>query len=222
MSQPNLLSTMAELAAWRARRPLRPNSVRGLKRGGGQPILVLPGLLGTDRQTRRFRDGLQMLDYQPLTWEMGQNRGPTPAGLEKLADRVSKLALAHGRLRVVGFGMGGLFARWVAQARSAAVSGVVTVNTPFREPLDRAFRRLAPVLRRSAGLDMRGLSFMMRQPPAGDWAAIYSAQDGIVAWHCCMDPAHAHRCFSVDSRHMSCMRNEDVFRQVAECLATFQ
>ena len=218
MSHPSLIATAAEFTAWRAHPKLRPESVRGCPRGHGAPVLVVPGLLGTDKQTRRFRDGLQMLDYLPLTWDLGMDLGPTPALLEALALRVSTLAATHGRLRLVGFGMGGMLARWAAQARSASVSQVITVNTPFREPVDRAFRNVAPLLRSFRGLDVRGLSFMVRQPPACAWSAIYSKQDGIVSWHCCQDPAFASVCFEAASKHLSCMRNELVFRQVAHCL----
>ena len=114
--------------------------------------------------------------------------------------------------------MGGTLARWAAQARSAVVREVVTVNTPFRAPVGQAYGRLSPLLRRSAGVDVRGLSFMVRQPPARSWAALYSRLDGIVSWKSCQDPAFPHLCFEVPSRHMSCMRNEAVFRQVADCL----
>ncbi len=159
-----------------------------------------------------------MLDYVPLGWNLGLNRGPTPARLEQLANRVSQLAAAHGPVRIVGFGMGGLFARWAAQARSGAVCGVITVNTPFRDPVDQAFRRVAPLLSSFAGLDLRGLSFMVRQPPQSAWAAIYSRQDGVVSWNACHDPAYPALCVEVPSRHLSCIRNENVFRKVAELL----
>ena len=183
-------------------------------------VLVLPGLLGTDRQTRLFRACLQMLGHTPLGWELGMNRGPSPGLLEALAHRVSKLSSAHGRIRLVGFGMGGLFARWAAHARSAAVRQVITVNTPFREAVDKAFANVSPILRSFRGLDLSGLSFMVRQPPLGAWSALYSRQDGIVSWNNCMDPRFPRVCFEVASKHMSCMRNENVFRQVAGCLVS--
>jgi len=218
MRQPSLIATAAEFAGWRAIPPLRPGSVRGCPGGDGCAVLVLPGLFGTDRQTRLFRGCLQMLDYLPLGWELGVNLGPSPGVLEALANRVSKLAAAHGSIRLVGFGMGGMLARWAAQARSASVQEVITVNTPFREPIDRAFARVSPLLRSFRGLDLSGLSFMVRQPPANAWAAIYSKQDGLVSWTSCLDPDFEHLCFEVASKHMTCMRNENVFRQVADCL----
>ena len=218
MSHPSLIATAAELTTWRARPPLRPSSVRGCPDGDGGAVLVLPGLLGSDRQTRLFRSCLQMLGYTPLGWEMGVNLGPSPGVLELLADRVSKLAATHGRLRLVGFGMGGMLARWAAQARSATVREVITVNTPFRESVHTAFRNVSPMVRSLRGLDLNGLSVLVRQPPVCAWAALYSKQDGIVSWNCCMEPAASHLCFEVTAKHMSCMRNENVFRQVADCL----
>jgi pimeloyl-ACP methyl ester carboxylesterase len=219
MIRPSLFATARELATPRAEAPLRWTSVRHCPDGDRGPVLVLPGLYGSDRGTRQFRDCLQMLGYTPLPWALGRNLGPTPSRLEALATRVSVLARDHGRLHVVGFGMGGLFARWAAQSRGQAIARLVTVNTPFREPLELAWRNLRPVMLPQTGLDLRSLAFMLRQVPEQPWHALYSRRDGVVPWHACHDPRFPDRCFEVPSRHMSCARDARVFRQVALCLA---
>jgi pimeloyl-ACP methyl ester carboxylesterase len=219
MSRPSLIATATDFASLRARTPLRPKSVRGCPDGDRGPVLVLPGTLGTDRGTRQFRDCLQMLGYTPLPWQLGVNLGPTPRRLEQVAARISFLARDHGPLRLVGFGMGGLFARWAAQSRSQAVVRVVTINTPFREPLDTAWANIRPLLRSFSGLDMRSIAFMVRQKPEQPWAALYSRRDGVVSWSSCFDPSEPARCFEIDARHMTCMRDQEVFRRVARCLA---
>jgi pimeloyl-ACP methyl ester carboxylesterase len=215
MSRPSLFAAVADFTTLRARSPLRASSVRGCPPGDGAAVLVLPGLFGTDRQTRRFRNGLQRLGYAPLPWSLGLNLGPTPRLLEHVAARVSGLARDHGPLQLVGFGMGGIFARWAAQSRTGAVAGVVTVNTPFRAPVETAWRPLRPFLAPQAGLDTCGLAFMVRQPPEQPWAALYSRRDGVVGWTSCMDPAYPDRCTETRARHASCMRDEEVFRAVA-------
>jgi pimeloyl-ACP methyl ester carboxylesterase len=219
MTRPSLLATARELATPRAAAPLRWTSVRHCPDGDHGPVLVLPGLLGTDRGTRQFRDCLQMLGYTPLPWGLGLNLGPTPRRLEELALRVSFLARDHGPLHVVGFGMGGLFARWAAQSRGTAIARLVTVNAPFREPLELAWRNVRAFTLPQRGLDLRSLAFMLRQVPEQPWHAIYSRKDGVVSWNACHDPRFPERCFDIPSRHMSCMRDARVFRQVAQCLA---
>ena len=219
MTRPSLFATVRDFAALRARERLRPTSVRHCPDGDYGPVLVLPGLFGSDRQTRQFRDCLQMLGYQPLPWGLGINLGPTPARLERLALQVSFLARDHGKLHLVGFGMGGLFARWAAQSRTHAVKTVVTVNAPFREPLETAWRNVRFGMMPLRGLDLRSLAFMLRTPPEQPWAALYSTQDGVVDWKSCHDPRFPDRCFEIPSRHTTCMRDARVFRQVASCLA---
>jgi pimeloyl-ACP methyl ester carboxylesterase len=219
MTRPSLLATAQDFATLRAAQRLRPGSVRHCPDGDRGPVLVLPGLHGTDRGTRQFRDCLQMLGYTPLPWGLGRNFGPTPRKLQDIAQRVSFLARDHGPLHVVGFGMGGLFARWAAQSRGAAITRLVTVNAPFRVPLELAWRNVRYLMLPHSGLDLRSLAFMLRQVPEQPWHALYSRQDGVVSWKSCMDPRFPDRCIEIPSRHMTCMRNEAVFRQVATCLA---
>jgi pimeloyl-ACP methyl ester carboxylesterase len=219
MPHPSLLTAAADFATLRAAHPLRPTSVRGCPGGGGAPVLVFPGLLGTDRQTRQFRDCLQMLGYHPLPWQLGLNRGPTPRLLEAVAARVSTLARAHGPLRLVGFGMGGTFARWAAQSRAHAVAQTITVQTPFRDKLDTAWRSVNPVLHATTGLDLSGLSFMIRQPPDQPWAWLASRKDGVVPYASCTDPNFPQNGTETTARHSTCMRDEPVFRAVAARLA---
>lgn len=218
MPRPSLAAALLDYAAFRPKKPLRPSSVRGCPDGTGA-VLVLPGILRGDAQTARFRDCLQMLGYTPYGWELGINAGPTPVIMVKLGSRISAIAQRHGTLAVVGFSMGGLFARWAAHARSNTISQVVTICSPFRDPLDSAWLPLRPLLPLWRQLDVSAMSFMIRQPPSQPWAALYSRRDGLTAWQSCMDPAFPDRCFETGTRHTISMREEGVFRQTAACLA---
>jgi pimeloyl-ACP methyl ester carboxylesterase len=138
--------------------------------------------------------------------------------MEKIGTRISTLAQGYGRLRLVGFSMGGLFARWLAQSRSQSVAQVITICAPFRDPVNSAWLPLGGFLPLWQGLDVSGLSFMMRQTPVQPWAALYSRKDGVVAWQSCLDPQAPDHCFEVAIRHRTAMHEEAVFRQVAACL----
>jgi pimeloyl-ACP methyl ester carboxylesterase len=180
---------------------------------------MLPGILHGDGQTAQFRTCLQMLGYTPLPWDLGLNAGPTPILMEKIGTRISTLAQSHGKLRLVGFSMGGLFARWLAQSRSLSVAQVITICAPFRDPMNSAWLPLGAFKPLWQGLDVSGLSFMMRQTPLQPWAALYSRKDGVVAWQSCYDPQAPAYCFDIGCRHRTAMHEEAVFRQVAACLA---
>jgi pimeloyl-ACP methyl ester carboxylesterase len=219
MPRPKLSVTLRDFVALRPAKALGPASVRGCPSGDGSPVLLLPGILHGDAQTERFRNCLQMLGYTPLPWGLGMNVGPTPILMEKIGTRISTLAQSYGKLRLVGFSMGGLFARWLGQSRSLSVSQVITICAPFRDPMNSAWLPLGGFKPLWQGLDVSGLSFMMRQTPIQPWAALYSRKDGVVAWQSCLDPQAPDRCFDVACRHRTAMREEAVFRQVAACLA---
>jgi pimeloyl-ACP methyl ester carboxylesterase len=193
--------------------------MRSCPSGDGGAVLVLPGILRGDRQTALFRDHLRMLGYTAHGWELGLNLGPRKVTLEALSRRVRDLAAAHGPVRIVGFSMGGLLARWIAQTRPAAVRQVISVVSPFGAPIDSAWLPLRPFLSAWSDVDIWGLAVVVGQTPRVPWAAIYSSRDGVVAWQACLDPAAPERCFEVPVRHRWAPREAAVFTQVAACLA---
>jgi pimeloyl-ACP methyl ester carboxylesterase len=218
-ARPSLRNTVRDYAALRPRLRLNPDSVRHCPPGDGSAVLVLPGILRGDAQTRRVRDCLAMLEYKPFGWELGTNWGPTSRLVEGLTARVTELSRAHGPVRIVGFSMGGLFARFMAHARPAQVRQVITVCSPFRDPVGSAWLPLKPFLGVWGDADISAMSFMIRQTPPMPWAAIYSKLDGVVAWRSCRDPAEPARNVEVVCRHKFAPVEEEVFRRVAECLA---
>jgi pimeloyl-ACP methyl ester carboxylesterase len=219
--RPGRWNTLRDYTALRPQKKLTPDSVRFCPPGDGSPVLVLPGILRTDRQTARFRDGLTMLGYVPFGWELGTNWGPKSRLVEGVTARLGALAKEHGPVRLVGFSMGGLFARFLAHARPPMVSQVITVCSPFRDPLDSAWLPLRPLVGAWPGVDIAAMSFMVRQTPPVPWAALYSQLDGVVAWRNCQDPAAPTHCFEVRCRHKFAPVEEQVFRQVATCLAPY-
>jgi hypothetical protein len=118
--------------------------------------------------------------------------------------------------------MGGLFARFLAHARPPMVSQVITVCSPFRDPLDSAWLPLRPLVGAWPGVDIAAMSFMVRQTPPVPWSALYSQLDGVVAWRSCQDPAAPTHCFEINCRHKFAPVEEQVFRQVAICLAALE
>jgi len=216
--RPTLRATLRDYAALRPFERLTPDSVRFCPPGSGQPILVLPGILRGDSHTRRFRDALTMLDYQPFGWELGINLGPTQTLIEGATVRLAKLAQAHGPVRVIGFSMGGLFARFLAHARPHLVSQVITVCSPFRDAVNSAWLPVRPLLGLWPHTDVGAMNYMVGQTPPVPWAALYSKLDGVVAWRNCQDQTAPGQCFEVKCRHKFAALEEGVLRQVAECL----
>src|SRR4051795_2439615 len=124
--------------------PLSP----ALPRGDHHPVLVLPGLLAGDGSTTAVRGVLRRLGYDVHGWELGRNLGPTEKVVRGMDRRLQELAQRQGRrVSVVGWSLGGIFARTLARRSPHLVRQVVTLGSPFRltrsdqSRASRAFQR---------------------------------------------------------------------------------
>jgi pimeloyl-ACP methyl ester carboxylesterase len=113
-----------------------PGLLRTSARGDGHPVLVLPGLLAGDRSTAALRALLVKLGYDARAWGLGRNRGPRAIGHrgELLQARVEALAHEAGRkVSLVGWSLGGVFARLLARRMPARIRQVITLGSPFMD-----------------------------------------------------------------------------------------
>src|ERR1700731_2385018 len=101
-------------------------------RGDGHPVLTLPGFLAGDLSMAPMRRYLTELGYDSYAWQMGRNTG----GLARLRDAVrDPLAEIHGKtgrkVSIVGWSLGGVYARDLALRAPDMVRYVVTLGSPF-------------------------------------------------------------------------------------------
>ena len=175
-----------EFAASIAATPL----LRRLPRGDGHRVLVLPGLAANDLTTLPMRTFLKDRGYDALPWEQGLNLGPRPGVLEALRERVKALHAVDGaRTSLVGWSLGGVYARELAKEMPEAIRCVVTLGSPFSGPptatnaywlFERVSGHPHPDARMLAAL---------REAPTVPTTSIYSRTDGVVAWQCSLNPA---------------------------------
>ncbi len=176
---PSTFARLREMAtmiprAWRLALPARP-----LGPAAGPPCLVIPGFLAHDRSTRRLRQAFAAVGWRVHGWEAGLNRGARADTLDLLAARIDTIAEGK-KVLVVGWSLGGVFARELAHRFPDQVAAVVTLGSPFSgEPtwnnVWRLYERVAghkvdapPIPRTSAKPNVPTL-------------AIWSRRDGIVA-----------------------------------------
>lgn len=159
-------------------------------RGDGHPVMTLPGLGGTDRSMRPMRRLLRHLGYFAHGWKQGLNRGRAESE-DGLLQRVRALHRRHGRrISLVGWSMGGLYAREVAKQAPEAVRQVITLASPFTgHPFaSNALTAYRWLSRRALTIEPRWFTF--RVPPPVPTTSIYSRTDGIVNWRCTLNPPH--------------------------------
>ena len=221
--RPALALTYAEFAAFtRNRRPASDDIdalVASAPCGDGSAVLVLPTSLRNDGQTELLRSVLGRLGYRAFGWELGVNLGPTRALLDGSHARLRALAAEHGRVALVGFSMGGLFARWLANGDASLVRQVLTAGSPARAPARSAFVPESLLAKAWPGRDLADLAARTERALEVPGTYIYSRRDGVVAWESCLEPAAPEDNFEVDCHHVDMPFDLEVFRIVAVRLA---
>ena len=100
--------------------------------GDGHPVLVLPGLLADDGSTRPLRDFLRDHGYRVHGWKQGRNCGLRANVEADMVARVDELYERHGRrkLSLVGWSLGGLYARHIAKIRPDKIRCMISLGSP--------------------------------------------------------------------------------------------
>ncbi len=111
-------------------RRVRP--VMGVLPGAGQPVLVFPGILSSDNSTALLRRTLDQAGFHSHPSHLGFVTGITPETFAKADARLADVAASEGRKVVLlGWSLGGIYARVLAQRHPALVELVMTLGTPF-------------------------------------------------------------------------------------------
>jgi pimeloyl-ACP methyl ester carboxylesterase len=163
---------------------------RIVPRGDGHPVLIIPGFLAGDGSTRLLRSFLRERHYAVHRWELGRNLIFSEERLVQLQQRVMELKRLHEvKVSLIGWSLGGLYAREIARSQPDAIRLVITLGSPFARNLKAnnahwLYRIISG--HRADDLDP-SLIRRMQEPPPVPTTAIYSRSDGIVAWQCCME-----------------------------------
>lgn len=195
--------------------------LRELPRGDGHPVLVIPGFGTNDRSTRPLRDVLERLGYVAHGWGQGRNLGMNRVIRHHLRALLPALHKEHGsRVSLIGWSLGGVFARELARHQPQHVRRVITLGSPINHRpdatnVDALYRRLNPAY----VPDLESFRQRCTAPPV-PCTAIYTRSDGIVAWQTSMEnPAPNTENVEVDGSHLGLGVNPDVIRIIADRLA---
>jgi pimeloyl-ACP methyl ester carboxylesterase len=168
--------------------------LRQLPAGDGHPVIVFPGLGASDVSTLAVRQFLQGQGYTTYPWGQGVNLGPRDGVLEGCHSLIDSTWQRHReKVSLVGWSLGGIYAREMAKQVPDKVRCVITLGTPFtgHPRATNAWRFYQMVSGQQAHDE--ALLAEVKQPPPVPTTSIYSKTDGIVAWPCCINPArHRH------------------------------
>ncbi len=189
--------------------------------GDGHPVLVFPGFGAADFTTLPLRTFLRARGYVPYRWEQGINLGPRRGVLEGCIQRARSLHERHHTpVSLIGWSLGGVYAREVAKELPERTRCVITLGAPFAgHPRATNAWRFYEFFNGRAMHDPM-LIRQVRQAPPVPTTSIYSRTDGIVAWQCSLneDAQHTEN-IEIGASHIGMGMNPLAFYAMADRLA---
>ena len=187
-----------------ARSRAQAASLAATIKGDGRQLLLLPGLLASEHRMEPMRAILESAGFRAHGWGMGRNFGPRADTLEQIDRRVDQIRRNSGDpVTLIGWSLGGLFAREYAKFARAKVGGVVTMGTPFSgDPRANHAWRIYQLV---SGFPVDRPPFTCRreEKPSVPTAALWSRRDGVIMPECARGRAgERDHAIEVDCTHM--------------------
>lgn len=190
-------------------------------RGRDAPVMVIPGFMASDRSTKRLRGTLTAAGYRAHGWSEGLNLGVTARRFDEVRHRVVALAEDSGApVALVGWSLGGLYARELAKREPDAVRSVVTLGSPFSgNPRHNRVWRAYELIARHP-VDRPPIDVILSEKPPVPTTALWSRRDGMIAPACAHGATgEADRAIELDCTHMTFPSARCSLKAVLEALA---
>lgn len=193
-----------------------------MARGDGRPVIVYPGFLANDWSTIRLRRSLTAANYEAAGWGLGPNLGARAALLDKLEQRL-EAAVAQGNGRkasLIGWSLGGIYAREVAKLRPDLVDRVISLGSPFSgDPRANNGWWLYEFINDHL-VDAPPLTIDAPVKPPVPTYAVWSPIDGVVAPASARgQPGESDRQIEVRVRHLSLARAPEAIALIGDLLS---
>lgn len=194
--------------------------------GDGHPVIVYPGLGAGSINTSQLRNFLTRSGFEASDWGGGVNighEGDFDEWLAVLVGNVRALQARHSgrRVSLVGWSLGGIFAREIAKRAPDAVRTVITLATPFGalDAGNHPGKLYMPFGGSASHITPQFQARLRETPPVGT-TSIYSKSDGIVSWRGCIERRSDHsESVEVDASHLGMASHPAVLRIVSNRLA---
>jgi triacylglycerol lipase len=209
---------------------------RGVPRGDGRPVVVVPGFLASDDSLLLLRRWLQVVGYRPQTAGFLFNVDCADRAVERVERLVEALGATTGRrVAIVGHSRGGHLARATAARRPDLISHAISMGADLQ-----GLYGISSPTRAAVGIVRRGLHLTRRSRDPDcirhrcncafirDYTAdfpvdrvrltsIYTKGDGVVRWERAI--VEEADCVEVTGSHIGLMANRKAYRAIAAALA---
>ena len=170
--------------------------LKSLPGGDGQPVIVIPGFSANNATTMILRYYLRSWGYTAEPWQMGTNVNALEMNdfddMAAFKDQAVALMCEHLRriyeetgekVTLIGWSLGGIFARVIASEAQAYTQQVITLGSPFGDPRGVIIYPLLARLKRGgmSAEDMQAWMAMCNAPLGTvTMTNLYSRTDGFV------------------------------------------
>ena len=187
----------------------------------GPRLMVIPGFLATDHTTLGLQRALADAGYRVTGWGMGLNTGVQEDTLDRITERVERFG--GGRpVILVGWSLGGIYAREAAKLRPDLVAKVITLASPFSG--DRRNNNVWRLYEWVAGhpVDDPPIDSDPAAKPPVPTLAIWSRRDGIVAICAARgEPQESDGQIELDCSHMGFAVSGKAYPKIVEAVRSF-
>ncbi|WP_108788093.1 alpha/beta fold hydrolase [Erythrobacter sp. Alg231-14] len=180
--KPDLLRFMGELDLLLepARRPFRRIKIPKTQRP--QTIIVMPGFATGPNRMRYMAQKLEQAGHRTKRWGLGRNWGVAEASMERLEERLGDVCARYDdQAALLGWSLGGLYARELAKRHPERISKVITMGSPFSgspraNNVWRAYQAIA-----GHRVDQPPIEVDVAVKPPVETVALWSPVDGCIA-----------------------------------------
>lgn len=188
----------------------------------GPPVMVIPGFLSSDRSTAVLRRALSDAGFRTHRWHMGMNWGTRADTLDRLEARLDRVAAKNkAKVTLLGWSLGGIYARELAKRIPDRVARVVTMGTPFSGDMRANHAWKLYELMNSHKVDAPPIEVRLHEKPPVPTTALWSRRDGIVAAASARGLAHeSDEAIELDCTHIGFATDLAAIARVVEVLRT--
>ena len=193
--------------------PLRRRFDRWVPAKSSTPrtVMLLPGFGAHPVRLRFMARQLEAAGHRVKRWGMGFNFGVAPDTLDRIEQRLLDIHARYGGpVHLVGWSLGGVFAREVAKRHPDKIAKVVTMGSPFSgHPRAnngwRAYHLVA-----GHRVEEPPVECAVHVKPPVETVALWSPRDGIVHPRCARgQPGERDRAIALRCTHMGFVQSRE-------------